>query len=115
MKLHTHTKKFHVRSPNKADMFWKILSSSGVIAGLFSKVTNLHDKRGWGAGRRGCKKKVREERMKQKMGEVVRKEYRRHRLEVAKENGKRNIVGQITETERRKEHGHHQGGKNNTR
>lgn len=33
----------HSRLPNKADMFWKILSSSGVMAGLFSKVTNLWD------------------------------------------------------------------------
>lgn len=32
-------------SPSKADMFWKILSSSGVTAGLFSKVTNLHNER----------------------------------------------------------------------
>lgn len=31
----------HTNLPNKADMFWKIRSSSGVIAGQFSKVTNL--------------------------------------------------------------------------
>lgn len=31
--------------PSKADMFWNILSSSGVIAGLFSKVTNLSRER----------------------------------------------------------------------
>lgn len=34
-----------VSSPSRADMFWKILSSSGVMAGLFSKVTNLCDQR----------------------------------------------------------------------
>lgn len=37
---------------------------------------------------------------------VVRKKYRRHRLEVAKENGRKNIAGQITLTKRRK-HWHH--------
>lgn len=31
----------YVCLPNKADMFWKIRSSSGVMAGQFSKVTNL--------------------------------------------------------------------------
>lgn len=31
--------------PSRAGMFWKILSSSGVIAGLFSNVTNLQDER----------------------------------------------------------------------
>lgn len=46
-----------------------------------------------------------------KWGEVVRREYRRYRLEVAKENGKTSTAGQITETERGKERGHQKGGK----
>lgn len=41
----------HTNLPNKADMFWKIRSSSGVIAGLFSKVTNLEDDRKRGEGK----------------------------------------------------------------
>lgn len=41
----TQSRNHHVSSPSNADMFWKILSSSGVIAGLFSKVTNLHYER----------------------------------------------------------------------
>lgn len=45
-------------------------------------------------------------RIKQRIGEVVRKKYRRHRLEVAKENGRKNIAGQITLTKRTK-HWHH--------
>lgn len=52
------------------------------------------------------------ERIKKKIGEVVRTEQRRYRLEVAKENGQRNTAGQITETGRRREHGHQNGGKN---
>lgn len=36
-------------------MFWKILSSSGVMAGLFSKVTNLQD--GGGQTKEGEKKR----------------------------------------------------------
>lgn len=70
-----------------------------MMAGLFSKVTNLHDE-GEGrrrAGSRESKKKEEEERTKSKMEKVVRKESRRHRLEVTKENGKRNAVGQITD------------------
>lgn len=40
--LHTETvKKSSACLPNKADMFWKSLSSSGVMAGLFSNVTSL--------------------------------------------------------------------------
>lgn len=42
-----HTMKSGVCSPIKADMFWKIRNSSGVMAGLFSKVTNLHNEREW--------------------------------------------------------------------
>lgn len=43
-KVFEHTNKHSSCSPNSADMFWKILSSSGVTAGLFSKVTNLYDR-----------------------------------------------------------------------
>lgn len=40
--MHTATVKESAAClPNKADMFWKSLSSSGVIAGLFSNVTSL--------------------------------------------------------------------------
>lgn len=40
--LHTETVKASSAClPNKADMFWKSRSSSGVMAGLFSNVTSL--------------------------------------------------------------------------
>lgn len=40
--MHTETvKKSSACLPNKDDMFWKSLSSSGVMAGLFSNVTSL--------------------------------------------------------------------------
>lgn len=55
--------KKHVSSPSKADMFWKILSSSGVMAGLFSKVTNLHDDMMM-RGRQGQSNEMREKEQK---------------------------------------------------
>ncbi len=76
------TMKSHVCSPNKADMFWKILSNSGVMAGLFSKVTNLQSERE--GKRRTGRKKSKKESSENKRGhwEVVRKKHKRHRLKV---------------------------------
>lgn len=62
--LHQQTKKKKKSSsPNKADMFWKILSNSGVTAGLFSKVTNLYDER-MGEGKRAGGKRGEEKECK---------------------------------------------------
>lgn len=63
-KANQQTKKHHVSSPSKADMFWKILSSSGVMAGLFSKVTNLHDD--MMRGKQGQSNEMREKEKKNK-------------------------------------------------
>lgn len=91
------TKKHHVSSPSKADMFWKILSSSGVMAGLFSKVTNLHDDMMM-RGRQGQSNEMRE---KEKKKQEVTKEMF-IRLEMEKEHGMRNSnTTNITGRERR--------------
>lgn len=53
--MHTETvKKSSACLPNKADMFWKSLSSSGVMAGLFSNVASLRRD-----GRRNSYRKIR--------------------------------------------------------
>lgn len=52
--MHTETvKKSSACLPNKDDMFWKSLSSSGVMAGLFSNVTSLRRD-----GRRNSNRKI---------------------------------------------------------
>lgn len=72
--------------PNKADMFWKSLSSSGVMAGLFSNVTSLRRD-----GRRNSNRKMRHKIYKRFLvseGEKKKKKTESRRDKHNKRNGK---------------------------